>query len=143
MCQYVSRSGKCPSLISYLCIVNWVRRLRSVLVRCSIDLRSFSVPPSFILRSSFVRTSLQKRRNIGETTNLREIRIHSTFGIKHLTIMNLIRELNLRKCRNLPIVGADPCVRPMSERHISTDLASVVRLSALGRHMGLPLQAAV
>ncbi|MDD5825863.1 MAG: hypothetical protein PUD14_08245 [Prevotellaceae bacterium] len=43
----------------------------------------------------------------------------------------------------LPIVGADPCVRPMSERHISTGLASVVRLSALGRHMGLPLQVAV
>ena len=143
MCQYVSRSGKCPSLISYLCIVNWVRRFRSVLVRCSKDLRSFSVPPSLFLRSSFAQASSHKQRNIGETTNLREIRIHSTVLIKHLTIMNLIRELNLRKCRNLPIVGADQCVRPMSERHISTDLASVVRLSALGRHMGLPLQAAV
>ncbi len=46
-------------------------------------------------------------------------------------------------CSTLPIVGADPCVRPMSERHISTGLASVLRLSALGRHMGLPLQVAV
>ena len=51
--------------------------------------------------------------------------------------------LNFRLCSTLPIVGADPCVRPMSERHISTGLASVVRLSALGRHMGLPLQVAV
>ena len=143
MCQYVSRSGKCPSLMSYLCIVNWVRRFRSVLVRCSKDLRSFSVPLSLFLRSYFAQASSQKQRSIGETTNLREIRIHSTVIIKHLTIMNLIRELNLRKCRNLPIVGADHFVRPMSERHVSTGLASVVRLSVLGRHMGLPLQAAV
>ena len=78
MCQYVSRSGKYHSLILYLCIVNWVRHLRSVLVRCSIDLRSFSVPPSFFLRFSFVRSSLQKQRNIGETANKREIRIYST-----------------------------------------------------------------
>ena len=54
-----------------------------------------------------------------------------------------ISQFKFRMCSTLPIVGADPCVRPMSERHISTGLASVVRLSALGRHMGLPLQAAV
>ena len=54
-----------------------------------------------------------------------------------------ILQFKFRMCSTLPIVGADPCVRPMSERHISTGLASVVRLSALGRHMGLPLQATV
>ena len=33
----------------------------SVLDRCSIDLRSFSVTPSFVLRSIFVRLPFQKR----------------------------------------------------------------------------------
>ena len=47
------------------------RRFRSVLDRCSIDLRSFSVPPSLLLRSTFVRPSF-RMRDVSNTERTRK-----------------------------------------------------------------------
>ena len=47
------------------------RCFRSVLDRCSIDLRSFSVPPSLLLRSTFVRPSF-RMRDVSNTERTRK-----------------------------------------------------------------------
>ena len=92
---------------------------RSLLDRSPFVLRSSFVPPSFLLRSNLVTEAKKHRRDNEPERNKDSLNFRNQTFDYH--------EFNKR----------------MSFRHISTDLASVVRLSALGRHMGLPLQAAV